>query len=168
MKEPIEDKLSKTGLFLRIALSVVFLWGLSGFLIYSNLDNWSDRGTFGDLFGAVNALFSGLAFAGLIFTIYMQAEAHEAQKKDIAINRRSIQKSMNIQEQTLLAMSEQAKQTQLTAQLNALNTLINYYNIQIDKPGNDPQIVLKAREKRRSLIKKIDTMIEGLDHSEVD
>lgn len=26
------------------------------------------RGTFGDQFGAVNALFSGLAFAGLIYT----------------------------------------------------------------------------------------------------
>lgn len=31
-----------------------------------------DRGEFGDQFGAVNALFSGLAFAGLIYTIYVQ------------------------------------------------------------------------------------------------
>jgi len=30
------------------------------------------RGLFGDKFGAVNALFSGLAFAGIIFTIFLQ------------------------------------------------------------------------------------------------
>ena len=30
------------------------------------------QGQFGDQFGAVNALFSGLAFAGLIFTIILQ------------------------------------------------------------------------------------------------
>ena len=30
------------------------------------------RGTFGDQFGAVNALFSGLAFTGLIYTIILQ------------------------------------------------------------------------------------------------
>lgn len=32
------------------------------------------RGTFGDLFGAVNALFSALAFAGLIYTIILQTK----------------------------------------------------------------------------------------------
>jgi G3E family GTPase len=30
------------------------------------------RGQFGDLFGAVNAFFTGLAFAGVIFTIFLQ------------------------------------------------------------------------------------------------
>ena len=32
------------------------------------------RGTFGDMFGAVYALFSGLAFTGLIVTLIMQHE----------------------------------------------------------------------------------------------
>ena len=37
--------------------------------IESNSDGtWTNRGQFGDMFGAVNALFSGLAFAGIIFT----------------------------------------------------------------------------------------------------
>ncbi len=31
-----------------------------------------DRGTFGDMFGGLNALFSGLAFATIIYTIYVQ------------------------------------------------------------------------------------------------
>ena len=31
-----------------------------------------DRGLFGDMFGAMNALFGGLAFAGIIYTILLQ------------------------------------------------------------------------------------------------
>lgn len=34
----------------------------------------SERGTFGDLFGASNALFTGLSFAGLIITILLQRQ----------------------------------------------------------------------------------------------
>lgn len=47
---------------------VLSLWGVSGFLLYPD----PDRGTFGDMFGAINALFSGLAFATLIYTIHLQ------------------------------------------------------------------------------------------------
>lgn len=48
------------------------------------------RGLFGDKFGAVNALFSGLAFAGIIFTILLQ-------RRDLA--------------QTRLAFEEQTRAT---------------------------------------------------------
>lgn len=53
---------------------VVLLWGgCWGIvpLIYSPPDG---SGTFGDMFGVVNALFSGLAFVGLIYTILLQRE----------------------------------------------------------------------------------------------
>lgn len=38
-------------------------------LINLSFDDWGVRGQFGDLFDPVNALFSGLAFAGLVITI---------------------------------------------------------------------------------------------------
>lgn len=38
------------------------------------LEDWSVRGSFGDLFSDVNALFSALAFAALIYTIVLQRE----------------------------------------------------------------------------------------------
>lgn len=34
--------------------------------------NFEERGIFGDMFGAVNAIFSGLAFAGIIISLYLQ------------------------------------------------------------------------------------------------
>ena len=54
----MKETKSKSGLLILMILIVVVIWILSSFLIIFGLDNWSDRGTFGDLFGAVNALFS--------------------------------------------------------------------------------------------------------------
>ena len=57
------------------------IWALSFFLLLFSADK---RGTFGDMFGAVNALFSGLAFAGLIITLIMQHEELGLQRQEIA------------------------------------------------------------------------------------
>lgn len=66
------------------------VWLVSFVLIYLCIDDWDERGQFGDLFGAVNALFSGLAFAGLVITIiqqrhdlHLQRQAINQSKKDI-------------------------------------------------------------------------------------
>lgn len=56
-----------------IFLFVILIWASTFFLfiVYKG-DHANERGIFGDMFGAVNALFSGLAFAGLIITLRMQ------------------------------------------------------------------------------------------------
>ena len=48
------------------------------------------RGTFGDQFGAVNALFSGLAFAGLIYTIILQRHDLKLQRRDLRLQREEL------------------------------------------------------------------------------
>lgn len=45
-------------------------------------------GTFGDMFGAVNALFSGLAFAGIIITIYLQRTELSLQRVELRLTRK--------------------------------------------------------------------------------
>lgn len=68
---------------------VVILFLLNMSLILVNNDpNW--RGTFGDQFGAVNALFSGLAFAGLIYTIILQRRDLELQRNDLKLQREEL------------------------------------------------------------------------------
>jgi hypothetical protein len=44
-------------------------------------------GAFGDIFGATNALFSGLAFLGLIYTIYLQREDLKQNMVELRLNR---------------------------------------------------------------------------------
>ena len=65
---------------------VIFLWSMSAVFIYTYLNTWQERGTFGDLFGAVNALFSGLAFAALIYTIILQREEISQNREEIKLN----------------------------------------------------------------------------------
>ena len=58
----------------------ITLWALSFLLL---IVDKGDRGTYGDMFGPVNALFSGLAFAGLIITLVMQHEELGLQRKEL-------------------------------------------------------------------------------------
>jgi hypothetical protein len=55
---------------LALVLGVIVVWASSGVLIYYFVG--ADRGIFGDMFGAVNALFAGLAFVGFLYTILLQ------------------------------------------------------------------------------------------------
>lgn len=52
--------------------AVTFLWAISTGLIIYSFQSWPERGQFGDAFGAVNSLFSGLAFAGVVLALLLQ------------------------------------------------------------------------------------------------
>ncbi|UTW68315.1 hypothetical protein KFE94_14455 [bacterium SCSIO 12643] len=160
---------SKIGLLTKLIVLVILIWGLSTILIIFGLDNWSDRGTFGDLFGAVNALFSGLAFAGLIYTIVLQKNDLEFQKNEIALNRTELKKTAKAQKNSEKALIEQVEQMKIASRLNALKTLIDYYNIQISSPHNTPEIIAKAKQKRKETIQEIDILIDRIgDDDEFD
>lgn len=47
-------------------------------------------GTFGDMFGGVNALFSGLAFALLVVTLYLQMQELSLQREELAETREEL------------------------------------------------------------------------------
>lgn len=74
-------------------LVVISLWFLSYFAITVHISGedtselWAKRGQLGDMFGAVNAMFSGLAFAGIIFTIYLQRQELRAQRQELQLTR---------------------------------------------------------------------------------
>lgn len=79
-----EETKSQLWIWIIIAIvGVIALWGLSWILIDKYIDSSTDQGTFGDKFGAVNALFSGLAFAGLIATLLYQREELKLQRKEL-------------------------------------------------------------------------------------
>lgn len=159
---------SKKNLFIYLIIGVIILWALSAVITIVFLDQWADRGTFGDLFGAVNALFSGLAFAALIYTIVLQREEIKANREEIVLNRKELAKGSKLQQKAQQVLMEQVAQTHLSAKMNAMRTLVDYYNNQIANPKSTPEIVLKSKEKRKKIIHLIDELIDGLDDSEVE
>ena len=81
-------------------IGVIALWLLSWWGISEFIDEPINRGTFGDMFGAVNALFSGLAFAGLIVTLLYQKEELQLQREELAETRKELNaQKLEFQEQ---------------------------------------------------------------------
>jgi len=88
MTDEKESKPWKWFVIAAVAITgITALWLLSWALITYRLGNPEMPGPFGDMFGAVNALFSGLAFAGVIVAILMQQEELKIQRKELTQSR---------------------------------------------------------------------------------
>ena len=86
-----------------------------------------ERGTFGDMFGGLNTLFSGLAFCGIIISILLQSSELKMQREEIRQNREELKGSKIAQEAQSYSLQKQAENLKISAKLSALNTLVNYY-----------------------------------------
>lgn len=73
-----------------LSVVVVVLFVLSWLCLALTINDSEKQGQFGDQFGAVNALFSGLAFAGLIFTIILQKKELALQREELADTRQEL------------------------------------------------------------------------------
>lgn len=86
-------KTEKLNKFYLLGFIVVILWVVSIALIYFIIgDNWSDRASFGDSFGAINSLYSGLALAGIIYTILLQRNELGLQREELTATRIEFEK----------------------------------------------------------------------------
>ena len=116
------------GLIILIAL-VLFIQSIAWILIITILPKWTERGSFGDMFGAVNTLFSGLAFASIVYAIFLQRadlkvqsdvlaqqkKDYEIQKEDLELNRKELKKSADAQRKQAELLQRSARITGLRA-----------------------------------------------------
>ena len=70
---------------------VIILWGLFWALSSWMYPEIECRGQFGDSFGAVNALFAGLAFAGVIYAIILQKKELGLQRDELGLQRKELE-----------------------------------------------------------------------------
>ena len=102
--------------FLYVALSVFVVWlifGVGFALVFPKAGDklpFENVATFGDSVGFVNSLFSGLAFGGVIIAIILQSFELQEQRKEL---RKTV------------------KAQQDNVRLNALTTLLGYYDKEI-------------------------------------
>ena len=92
----VDDDKKYLIIFVITALSIIIFLAISGVLI-NHYAKW-DRGSYGDMFGLANALFSGLAFAGIIVTILMQRKELQLQRLDGKLTRKEHKRSALAQE----------------------------------------------------------------------
>jgi hypothetical protein len=88
-------------------LPVIALWGLTPFLVKYGLKipTLQEQGQFGDLYGSVNSLFSGLAFGGVILALSLQWRQIREQQEETATIRAIQQKTVQTLVNTMHARS---------------------------------------------------------------
>lgn len=82
---------------------VIGLWTLN-LIFLSPKEDEVVEGGYGDIFGAVNAIFSGFAFAGIIISLYLQRMDLKSQHEQLSLNRDEVKntnKEFKIQNDTL-------------------------------------------------------------------
>lgn len=109
-----------------------------GIVIWISFDSMCDRGTFGDMFGAVNALFSGLAFCGVIYAIFLQRKELELQREELTLTRKELKKSADAQQKISEENRKFAIIQEKTFEMQTCSNLLNYYNEVITSGNGDP------------------------------
>ena len=92
-----------------------------------------EKGEFGDTFGALNALFAGLAFAGVIWAILLQRKELELQRQELKDTRAEIRgqkEQLQAQNQTLQQQNFESSFFQL---LSMHSEIVNSLEIQGDR-----------------------------------
>lgn len=118
-----------------LSVGVIGLFAFSWWWLATIINDPEKQGQFGDQFGAVNALFSGLAFAGLIFTIILQ-------KKELALQREELSQTKD----ELRGQKEQLAEQNKTLKIQRFeNTFFHMMELQ-QQIVND--LYAKEEEKR--------------------
>ena len=129
-------KIRSWWLFPTLLLLMFVLWAGSGVWISYYYADESSRGTFGDMFGAINALFSGAALVGIIYSINLQ-------RRELEDTRVEIRRAANAHEETV-------KLNAYTAMLNAYSQQTNYLRERLDlHPSESMAQQVKRQIKER-------------------
>jgi hypothetical protein len=129
---------------LGLALAVASLWFVGGFLLPLVASSEGSHGEFGDKFGAINALFSGLAFAGVIYAILLQRQELELQREELRMTRQELERSTAAQQHSADALSAQLRVAALSSKLSALSALLQSSN---DKIAQDQRLTSELADK---------------------
>lgn len=87
MKNNNSIEKSEWGFFSVVVSIIIILW-IINFLFAMPIPMLpSDKGVFGDSFGPLNVLFSGLAFAGIIISIKLQSKELHLQREELKLQR---------------------------------------------------------------------------------
>ena len=147
-------------------LILIALFPLYFFVVGYFYPDMALRGQFGDLFGGLNALFSGLAFLGVIYAIFLQRRELELQREELKLTREELKRTAEAQEKSEKALSKQAASLRITAKLNGKSAVLQHYNALIGttnsaRYGVETNAFNKYKQQADQIIEEIDRLIAG-------
>jgi len=162
---------SRHGRFVLLAAAcLIAVQALLGLAVYLALPGWTERGQFGDMFGIVNTLFSGLAFAGVIYAILLQREDLALQREELKLTREELRRTAEAQEKSERALTSQATASNQSARLAAINYLLAHYEAELKRLPQmtfaleDPRFRQKMslERKRKELLQLLDKVFDEI------
>jgi hypothetical protein len=123
-----------------IGISIIWLaWWQYAERFSTKMD---ERGQLGDLFGGVNAIFSGLALAGVVTAVVLQSkelqlqreemkaqrEQLELQREELTLSREEFKRMAEANEQAATALTRQSHLQIQAAKIHGLSALVSVSN----------------------------------------
>lgn len=117
----IEKKAGR--IFVALVTLVLVVQAAAGVLIFRSFPTWQDRASFGSMFDAVGALFSGLALVGVIYAVLLQRNELFLQRQELDLTRQELAKSARAQQDTAALMTKQFELAAEAARLSLSQSL---------------------------------------------
>jgi len=146
--------MKKFNILILFALGAILIQLIYGVAMFYMIGTETGRGTFGDMFGAINALFTGITLAGLIYTIYQQ-------QKDVTAAQEMANRTTIAQENSAEALRQQAENLHRTATLNAYNIIISAY-IQLIQENKGYPVENTYKNERNKYFEKLRKVIDEI------
>ena len=116
------------GVFSLILLMVVTSFPIYGAWVRGVIADPAERGQFGDMFGTLNALFSGAAFAGTLYAIILQRQDLNQQMEEAVLVREEMRRTAAAQEESQRALHRQNELAEQRERLESTLTLYRQWN----------------------------------------
>ena len=138
-------------LFFLLIIVMITIWYFSIPFVTKMYGEPNDVAAAGDMFGGINALFSGLALAGVIFAVWLQT-------LDVKTNQENLEKTM--------------RANKLSLEIMALSSLIQEANAALERyerwekaegAGDYSQAKSKVREKLKSHREELERKLEEIN-----
>lgn len=113
-----------------IALAWLVVLGVTLFVFFRTCESTAAKwGQFGDAFGIVNALFTGLGLLGAIVAILLQGEQVKQQQKELEAQRADLAESNRLQKDAAQIQKESARLLGLQVRVAALSEMLRAWDI---------------------------------------
>lgn len=97
--------------FKLLIIIITLLWIFSAIISWYILKTWIAESEFYEAFNIINSLFSSLALAGIIYTVFLQKKELSFQRKELQYTREELKRTASAQENTAKSMAEQIRLT---------------------------------------------------------
>jgi hypothetical protein len=136
----------KTKYLIIVSIFILLLWIVTPIVSFWMLGDLTKMSLFGELYGSINALFSGFALAAIIFTVYQQHQELSLQREELKLQREEMRASRE-------ELAKQSEAQTLSLEANLVQFKITAKEIEVR--AIEMESFKKVEYQRDDYIKKI-------------